>query len=103
PAGSWGNYAAPTAQLPKESPVRIHLRVPSDAKIWFDGSPTYQTGTDRTFESPPVAIGAEYVYQIRIQWKQDGKDVTKNQQVTIHAGDMVNLTLGPPPTYALTR
>ena len=55
---------------------------------------TNQTGTIRSFVSPPMAAGSEYVYQIRIQWKQDGKDVTQARQIHIHAGDLINLTLG---------
>jgi uncharacterized protein (TIGR03000 family) len=74
--------------------VHVNLRVPGDAKIWFNGSQTKQTGTARSFESPPLGAGQEYAYQIRVQWKQDGKDVTQTRQVTVHAGDVINLTLG---------
>jgi uncharacterized protein (TIGR03000 family) len=84
--------------LPTEAatklPARINLSVPADAKIWFDGSPTQQTGIARSFESQPLDRGKAYGYQIRVQWKRDGKDVTKTRQVDLHAGDVINLTLG---------
>jgi uncharacterized protein (TIGR03000 family) len=70
------------------------LRVPGDAKVWFDGSPTNQTGTMRSFESPPVAVGRDYVYDIRMQWKPNGKNITQTRRVNVHAGDVINLTLG---------
>ena len=95
-------YRTSTAESPRKRSVRVNLRVPSDAKIWFDGSQTNQTGTTRSFESPPVAVGPEYAYQIRIQWKQDGKDVTQTRQIDVHAGDVINLTLGS-PEVALAR
>ena len=74
--------------------MRINLRVPADAKIWFDGSQTIQTGAARSFASPPLAAGSEYAYQIRIQWNRDGKEVTQSRQIIVHAGDDINLTAG---------
>ena len=89
-----GYYGTSTAESPRKRPVRVNLRVPSDAKIWFDGSQTNLTGTTRSFMSPPVDVGPEYVYHIQIQWKQDGKDVTQTRQINVHAGDVINLTVG---------
>jgi uncharacterized protein (TIGR03000 family) len=77
-------------------PIRVNLRVPSDAKIWFDGSQTNQTGTIRSFVSPPVDVGPEYAYQIQVQWKQDGKDIAQTRQINVHGGDVINLTVGSP-------
>jgi uncharacterized protein (TIGR03000 family) len=81
----------------------VNLRVPRDAKVWFNGNPTNQTGRIRSFESSPVAVGPEYVYHIRIQWKEDGKDVTQTRQLNVQAGEVVNLTLDSPGEAALTR
>ncbi len=84
-----------------ELAVRINLRVPADAKIWFDERETIQTGTARSFESPPLAVGREYGYQVRIQWKRDGKEVIQTRQIIVHAGDDINLTLGSSHGLAL--
>jgi uncharacterized protein (TIGR03000 family) len=99
--GSEDYYRTAAAESPRKRPVRVNLRVPSDAKIWFDGSQTNQTGTMRSFESAPVAAGPEYAYQIRSQWKENGKDVTQTRQIKVHAGDVVNLTLGSPAAFAM--
>jgi uncharacterized protein (TIGR03000 family) len=96
-------YGTSTTESPTKRSVRVNLRVPGNAKIWFDGSQTKQTGTTRSFESPPLAVGPEYAYQVRIQWKQDGKEVTQTQQINVHAGDVINLTLGSPSGFALAR
>ena len=92
---SEGYYSTSTSESAKRH-VRINLRVPSDAKIWFGASQTKQTGTARSFESPPLDVGHEYTYQIRVQWIQDGKDVVQTRQVQVHAGDVINLTMGSP-------
>jgi uncharacterized protein (TIGR03000 family) len=100
PSGGKGYYNSATAESLKKRTAVISLRVPSDAKIWFDQSQTNQSGTMRSFESPALDVGSEYVYQIRIEWKRDGKDVTETRKVTLHAGDVINLTLGSPPEVA---
>jgi uncharacterized protein (TIGR03000 family) len=89
-------YGTPSNAASTMPPVRINLRVPAGAKIWFDGSRTNQTGTTRNFESPPLAIGPEYIYQVRIQWKRNGKELTQTRQINVHAGDVINLAMGSP-------
>jgi uncharacterized protein (TIGR03000 family) len=87
-------YATPTNATSTNRPVHINLRVPADAKVWFDGVPTNQAGTTRSFESPPLPAGREYAYQIRAQWLQDGKDVAQTRRISVHAGDIIDLALG---------
>jgi uncharacterized protein (TIGR03000 family) len=96
-------YSTANAESPKKRSVRVNLRVPGDAKIWFDKSQTKQTGTTRSFQSPPLDVGKEYAYHIRIQWRQDGKDVTETRRIAVHAGDVINLTLGSASGAALAQ
>jgi uncharacterized protein (TIGR03000 family) len=98
------NYGTPsTAESSKKRSAAINLRVPNDAKVWFDQTQTKQTGTLRSFESPPLDAPWEYAYQIRIQWTRDGKDMTVTRPVALHAGDIINLTLGFPPEVTAPR
>src|SRR5262249_40914799 len=51
--------AIPTSTRPSTSDaastaVRINVRVPADAEVWVEGAKTTQTGTRRTFVSPPL-------------------------------------------------
>jgi uncharacterized protein (TIGR03000 family) len=93
------SYSEPhTAYYPPELPdngnaVTIRMTVPSGARVYFDGAATSQTGADRAFVSPPLTPGREYVYQIRVQWEENGKTTERNRKVTVHAGDRVNLTI----------
>jgi uncharacterized protein (TIGR03000 family) len=96
-------YRTSTAEAPTKLAVRINLRVPADAKVWFDGRQTNQTGTARSFESPPLAVGPEYAYQVRIQWVQDGKKVEQTRQLIVHAGDAINLNLGSSQGFVAAR
>jgi uncharacterized protein (TIGR03000 family) len=94
-SSSGGYYSTSTADAAGNLVARVNLKVPGDAKIWFNTFQTKQTGTARSFRTPPLDRGSEYTYQIRVQWNQDGKDVTQSRHVSVHAGDVINLTLAP--------
>jgi uncharacterized protein (TIGR03000 family) len=68
------------------------VTIPADAKIRFDGSTTVQRGQQRQFVSPPLQPGQKYTYDVQVNWKQDGREVAQKRRITIHAGDVVNLT-----------
>jgi hypothetical protein len=80
PNYDYGNYGelAPSADLPAPVPsdsataqtdttIRISVKVPANAQLWFDGSKMTSTGTVRTFQSPPLNPG-RYTYVIRARW-----------------------------------
>jgi uncharacterized protein (TIGR03000 family) len=73
--------------------VTIRMRVPTGARVWLGSKETSQTGTDRMFVSPSLEPGYEYVYHIRVQWNQNGETVERNREVTVHAGDVINLNI----------
>jgi uncharacterized protein (TIGR03000 family) len=75
--------------------VQIVVRVPAAATVWFDDSPTSQTGGLRSFESPPLAPDKEYFYRVKVRWQEGGRDVTRTREVAVHAGDRLNLSFGP--------
>jgi uncharacterized protein (TIGR03000 family) len=85
-------YYAPVEASPVNNTVTINVTVPADATISFDGSATLQSGKQRKFVSPPLQPGQAYHYDVQVNWKQDGREVTRKRQITIHAGDVVNLT-----------
>jgi len=75
------------------SAATIRMSVAGEARVWFDGAATSQTGADRTFVSPSLARGHEYVYHLRVQWNDNGKTVERTRDVTVHAGDRINLNI----------
>jgi uncharacterized protein (TIGR03000 family) len=92
PSYDYGSYYAPGEASPVNGTVTINATVPADAKIWFDGSKTVQTGRQRQFVSPPLQPGREYTYDVQVKWKQGGREVTRERRISVHAGDVVNLT-----------
>ena len=85
-------YYAPAATSPVHHRVTLNLTVPAEAKIWVEGTMIVQTGTQRQLVSPPVQPGHEYTYDIQVSWQQDGREVTRKSHITVHAGDVINLT-----------
>lgn len=66
--------------------ARIEVRVPADARIWFDGTQTSQTGAVRNFVSPPLNAGENYAYEIRAQWMENGREVNQSRRVSVRTG-----------------
>jgi uncharacterized protein (TIGR03000 family) len=71
--------------------IRINVSVPAEAQIWFNGARTVQGGSVRSFVSPPVTPGQDYYYDVTATWQQGGREVTRSQRITVHAGDAINL------------
>jgi uncharacterized protein (TIGR03000 family) len=71
--------------------VRISVRVPPSAEIWFDGAKTTQTGSLRQFISPPIDAEGECTYAIRAHWTEGGQEVDRTQKVSVHAGDRLTV------------
>jgi uncharacterized protein (TIGR03000 family) len=71
--------------------ITVHVSVPADAEIWIDGNKTAQTGTARSFVSPPVTPGHDYTYEVKARWRESGKEVVQTRRVLVHAGDVINL------------
>jgi uncharacterized protein (TIGR03000 family) len=60
----------------------IEVQVPADAKVWFDGRPTSQTGRDRFFVSPPLEPGRTFTYEVKAMWI-DASGKVMNQTRTV--------------------
>ena len=92
------DYACPPAPLPcQDNVARIRILVPAGARGWVDNQETMQTGTDRSFDSPPLTPGKEYTYNVTARWTcPDGKEVVKTRQVDVQANAAVSVDLTQP-------
>jgi uncharacterized protein (TIGR03000 family) len=71
----------------------IDVKVPVNAKLWFDGQKTSQTGSERLFVTPALEPGKTFSYEVRASWlSSDGKQETRTRTVEVHANQstMVN-------------
>jgi uncharacterized protein (TIGR03000 family) len=75
----------------------LSVRVPqSTAMVLVDGKPTVQTGTERTFESPPLEDGQMYQYTVTARWVENGQVVEVSKAATGAPGAVVVLDFGSP-------
>ena len=89
------NYpVSPPISAVTDNSAEVDVRLPADADLWFEGHKTAQTGTDRSFRSPELEPGQDYVYEVHARWAADGKPVDDTRKVSVHAGDhvVVNFT-----------
>jgi uncharacterized protein (TIGR03000 family) len=80
---------------PNPNSATMNVKVPAGAEIWFEGSKTGQTGTTRTFVSPPLEPGRGFTYDVRARWTENGKEVDQTRQVHVRAGEKVDVDFGP--------
>jgi len=78
-----------------EKPTRIEVQVPENAQVWIEGKKMASTGTTRRFVTPTLNPGRTYTYDIRVQWNQDGRDVSTDRQITIRGGEQKKLAFAP--------
>jgi uncharacterized protein (TIGR03000 family) len=75
--------------------VLVNVSVPANAQIWFGDVKTDRTGLLRQFVSPPIIPGRDYTYDVKVVLTEGGKEVTHSRHITVHAGDVINLTFSP--------
>jgi uncharacterized protein (TIGR03000 family) len=65
----------------------IDVQVPPNAEIFVDGVKTSQTGSSRSFVTPPLEPGKTFSYEMRVQWTAtDGLIVNLTRTVYVKAG-----------------
>lgn len=74
--------------------VMLSVWVPNDARIYVNGNTTNSTGSARNYISRGLQPGASYAYEIRAEIVRDGKKLTETKQVTLVAGQRVNVEFG---------
>jgi uncharacterized protein (TIGR03000 family) len=77
---------APSAYAaPADNAARLQVTVPAGAEVWVDGEQTTQTGTSRTFVSPPLTPGRDFVYTVRARWMTDSGPKEEAREVRVRA------------------
>ncbi len=77
--------------LPVETALTLH--VPSDAKVYLAGNETTGQGPVRTFRTTKLAAGQEWSeYLVRVEVVRGGEHLTKDETITLRAGDQTELT-----------
>jgi uncharacterized protein (TIGR03000 family) len=93
-AGVWGTAATVLAEETK--PAVLVIRLPADARLEIDDTPTNQEGAVRRFESPPLTVGQTYTYTVRATWEEDGERRTVVRKAQVTPGEETEVDLRPP-------
>jgi uncharacterized protein (TIGR03000 family) len=72
-------------------PVHLTFVVPAEAQVWVEGAATTMRGPVREFVSPAIPSGPSYIYTVRVRWQRDGQAVDEKRDLTVKAGDFVEL------------
>lgn len=93
------SYQASYAPVfPNDTRAHLTVMAPPTAKIWFNGTLTQQTGEFRQFVTPPLTPGEPFHYNITAKWVNNvGQQRTLNRQVTVAAGNWLNVDMLAPP------
>lgn len=98
------NYVSDEPPTPPTKAI-VTVDVPQNAKVWFGGVETKQTGTRRSFISPTLegGMGQYYKYEIKAAWQEDGKPVERSQTVYVKAGERSNVLFNKSPAMASAK
>jgi len=55
-------------------------------------------GAIRQFDTPPLATGGRYTYDIKARWNENGHEMTQSQNVTFNPGANVILAFPIAPS-----
>ncbi|HVK14369.1 MAG TPA: methyltransferase domain-containing protein [Gemmataceae bacterium] len=95
--------AGPVSPTWAQSPVRIYVAVPADARLEVNGAEVQQTGNVRKLKTPPLAPGQKGQYLFKVSYVHDGVSHSHAHLVTVEGGRDLRLDLTQPAaTAALT-
>jgi len=95
-AGYQSLYPPSGTTQPSTMPGYVHIRVPADAKVFFDDTPTTETGPDRMFVTPPLDPNQNYSYEISARWMDNGQERKQTRTVRPMPGQTVDVNFMSP-------
>ena len=84
-------------------PAYLKVYLPASAHLLVDGTSTRQSGELRRFESPPLTGGKRYVYSLKVVWKENGKDVVREREAHVQAGQETTVDFRPADERRVVR
>lgn len=93
PASSYESfYYSPSASNASGSNVaRVLVRVPADARLFFNDQQMTSTGPMREFVTPPLTADKKNAYDIRATWMDNGREVTQTKTIDVTPGSSVRV------------
>jgi uncharacterized protein (TIGR03000 family) len=69
--------------------ARLIVTLPADATLTVDGRPMKATSDRRSFQTPELAKGQTFYYEVRAEVTRDGKPISQTKRVLLKAGEEV--------------
>jgi uncharacterized protein (TIGR03000 family) len=82
------SVVAPPERIAPDA-AHLDVKVPADAQVYVNGSPTKLTGEQRRFISSGLAADKTYTYSIEARLARGPETLTRMQTVTVSAGQSV--------------
>jgi len=76
-----------------DNTATVHVHVPADAVVWFNGAQMSQTGTEREFVTPALEPGRSYSYQVRAKWMNGGQPVERTAKVKVRPNETTEVDM----------
>lgn len=86
----------PAAGTPGSNRAALVVRLPADAKLTVDNTPTQATSDTRRFVTPALEPGATYRYTLRAEVNRNGVTEKTSRDVNVRAGETTNVSLDFP-------
>lgn len=77
---------AATEQTSAASEATLTVNVPSDARVYVNGTQTKSVGSERSYVSRGLQSGFNYTYEVRAEVERDGQVVEETKMVSLMAG-----------------
>jgi uncharacterized protein (TIGR03000 family) len=73
------------------APAHVTVRLPADARLYIDNTVCPLTSATRSFDTPTLQPGQEYVYTFRAEITRDGQMRRESQRVVVAPGRRVTV------------
>jgi uncharacterized protein (TIGR03000 family) len=83
------------AQAGEKKIATIKLLVPAPATVTVDGQATTSTGETRLYETPPLAPGKTFSYELKATWEESGYKIVRMAEARVEAGKETVIDLRP--------
>ena len=93
---------APMAPPPPKTSAEYKVRskviidTPESAKLYVDGQLMQTASNHRVFQTPELAPGSVYFYDLKVEMVQNGKTVTEEKRIFVRPGTEAAVAFNPP-------
>jgi uncharacterized protein (TIGR03000 family) len=92
PTRSSSQPESPDPPLPLVGKIAsLSVKVPANATVFVNDSPTLNKGTDREYISRNLQTGKHYNYTVRVEFFRNGRSVLEKKSVQLTAGQSATL------------